>query len=227
MARAVLTSRQDAGGGLSLVELEPEPSLAATYVRPGQYVKVVTSTGEGYFAFAGEPGEARWAFLVRNNGEASIALVTAPIGTEVDVTSALGDGFDLARAAGRALVVATPGSAIAVTRSILRTRLDAGEGSRTHVFLGARAAHDLPLQGEIAAWVVAGVPLTLCLSRAELHHDEEVAPGARRAAGYVQGAIAAALRDRVVPADAVLFGAGPAAMLAELKQLPLDVVTNA
>lgn len=228
MSPAVLKSRRDVGGGLALVELEPARAAAAAYVVAGQYVKVVADAGQGYFALAGEPGAPMWTLLVRNAGDASATLATAPIGTMVQASEPLGGGFPLARARGRLLVIASPGSALAVARPLMHARLASGDGPNTHLYLGARAAPELPLVDEIASWVRAA-RVTLCLSRAELHHDEELLPGAARAPGYVQAAIRAALRDAVVPADALVFAAGPAAMLAELKALPppLEVVTNA
>ena len=158
-------------------------------------------------------------------------MTTEPLPFEVEVEGPLGAGFPFARAAGRQLVVAVVGSAIAVARPLLGSRIASGEGGRTHLFVGARAPSDVPLRDEIEAWSERA-HVTLCLSRAEVAHELAVLPRAQRRAGYVQTAVAA------LGSDAVVFAAGPAAMLSDIRALgaergagshpaPLDVFTNA
>ena len=72
--------------------------------------------------------------------------------------------------------------------------------------------------------------VVLCLSRAELHHHPEVLPGAKRAVGYVQVAVARAAASGALPPGALVVVAGPDAMLADMRALsrtsPIEVVTN-
>jgi NAD(P)H-flavin reductase len=228
---ARVSARRAAGGPLWLATLEVTPGQAAAYVAAGQYVKVKTPAGNGYFALASEPGKSPFELLVRNNGDASAVLTTEPLPFEVELEGPLGAGFPFARAAGRQLIVAVVGSAIAVARPLLRSRIASGEGGRTHLFVGARAPSDVPLRDEVEAWSEQA-HVTLCLSRAEVAHELDVLPRARRRAGYVQAALAA------LGSDAVVFAAGPAAMLSDIRALgaergadrhpaPLDVFTNA
>lgn len=235
-ARAALTGRRPAGGQLRLATLDVPPEVAAAYVAPGQYVQIRTSGGNGYFALASEPGHAPFELLVRNNGEASAVLVTASLPVAVELVGPLGHGFPLAQAAGRELVVAVAGSAIAVARPLLRHRIARGEGPRTHLFVGARAPSELPLVDEIESWAEQA-NVVLCLSRAEVHHDPEIVPRAARRVGYVQAALTDfAARAGASVAPPLVFAAGPAEMLADVKALGVpsarggavfDVVTNA
>src|SRR5262249_8467471 len=155
------------------------------YRAPGQYIEVRAVEANGYFVLAGEIGAPSWELLVRTNGGASDALVRAPEGTVFDVVGPLGKGFPLERAHDRSLIVAVAGSALAVTRPILRDRIARREGPSTSVYIGARTARDVALAREVAGWVHAGVRVVLCLSQAD-RDDGEVLLDARRASGYVQ-----------------------------------------
>ncbi len=229
--QAVLTERRDAGAGLTLVTLTPAREHALAYRAPGQYVEV-HAEARGYFALASEVGAPSWELLVRMNGGASDTLLRAPEGTTLDVKGPLGDGFPLERAAGRALVVAVAGSALAVARPIVRDRIARSEARTTSVYVGVRTVRDVPLAQEVAGWAHAGARVVLCLSRPE---TDQVSPLAlaetRRRAGYVQTVLANDVLERQV-GDALLFAAGPAAMLDAVRALSrehgatLEVVTN-
>ncbi|MBX3204621.1 MAG: hypothetical protein KF764_06100 [Labilithrix sp.] len=225
---AVLTARRESGAGLHLVTLTPARAHAQAYRAPGQYIEV-RAEANGYFVLAGEIGAPSWELLVRTSGGASDALTGSPEGTVFDVVGPLGDGFPLEQAAGRALVVAVAGSALAVTRPILRDRIARRESRSTSVYIGARTAGDVALESEVVGWMNAGVRVVLCLSRPELD-DRATLGAARRATGYVQAVLAADAREGLVTAGLV-FGAGPAGMLDELRNLPsaapgLEVMTN-
>lgn len=234
MPSAVLAARRDAGGGLTLVGLAVDGSVARAYAAPGQYIELRTERGNGYFVLAGALGLSPFELLVRNAGGASDVLVNSPLGAPLDVSSPLGDGFPVDRAAGRELVVAVVGSALAVARPLLARRIDEHTAAQTHVYVGARSASEVPLADEVEAWGAAGVEVVLCLSRAELEHDRLQLTFARRAAGYVQDVVARDIEDGRL-AGSLVFAAGPAAMLAAMRDLPgsrppgsvvLEVVTN-
>ncbi|MBX3215692.1 MAG: hypothetical protein KF850_26880 [Labilithrix sp.] len=225
---AVLTARRDSGAGLHLVTLTPALAHAQAYRAPGQYIEV-RAQASGYFVLAGEIGAPSWELLVRTNGGASDALTGSPEGTVFEVVGPLGAGFPLERAAGRPLVVAVAGSALAVTRPILRDRIARREGASTSVYIGARTARDVALAGEVTGWVNAGVRVVLCLSRPDID-EPGILGAARRASGYVQTVLVQDVSDGVVTGGLV-FGAGPAGMLDQLRSLPpaahaLEVVTN-
>lgn len=228
MPRAVLAARREAGGGLTLVGLEVGASLARGYAAPGQYVEIRTERGNGFFVLAGALGLSPFELLVRNAGGAADVLVTSALGTELEITAPLGDGFPADRATGRQLVVAVVGSALAVARPLVQRRVDERTADRTHVYIGARSATDVPLSEEVETWNAAGVEVVLCLSRGELEHDRGHLGFARRTPGYVQDAVARDC-DGGRLAGALVFAAGPAGMLTAMRRLPgsvLEVVTN-
>jgi NAD(P)H-flavin reductase len=225
---AVLSSRRDAGGGLTLVSLDVEPPFAQSYAAPGQYVELLTPKGKGFFVLAGVCGASPWQLLVRDAGDAADVLVHAELGTTLEIRGPLGKGFPVERAREGHLVVAVVGSALAVARPLLRIRRDEGTTRATHVYIGARSIADLPLVEELEAWSEAGAELVLCLSRGELDHDRERLLPGRREAGYVQDVVARDVEGGRIP-RALVFAAGPETMMAAMRDLPnrvLEVVTN-
>lgn len=234
MAQAVLASRARAGGELLLVGLDVPSDLARSYVAPGQYVEVKTPRGNGYFVLAGRTGAPRWELLVRNAGDAADTLHTLPLGEPLEVLGPLGNGFPIASAQDRPVVVAVVGSALAVARPVMAHRIDAGLAGSTALYLGVRSARDIPLLDEVAAWADAGVHVFLCLSREEDGADMRVLPTATRARGYVQAELERAIHAGRVARRALVVAAGPSAMLAELRTLgeahavghEIEVITN-
>lgn len=211
-----------------LVALGVERALARAYGAPGQYIEIRTPRGNGYFVLAGQLGEPTWELLVRNAGDAADVLATAPLGTALEVSAPLGDGFPAERGTGRQLVVAVVGSALAVARPLVARRVADGTAARTHVYVGARSGLDVPLPEEVDGWSAGGVEVVLCLSRRELDHDLSRLPRARREVGYVQDVVARDV-DGGRLSGALVFAAGPEAMLLAMRGLPgsvLEVVTN-
>jgi NAD(P)H-flavin reductase len=216
-AQAVLTARRDAGGGVSLITLTPPPELARAYRAPGQYIKVHAESG-GYFVLASEIGAPSWQLLVKNSGGAADALTRAPEGTTFEVTGPLGTGFPLERARDKPLVVAVAGSALAAARPILRERIAQRACASTSLYIGARSARDVPLVGEVAGWGRAGARLVLCLSRPDTDDPALLAEAVRRS-GWVQHVLAEELAAGRIT-HGLVFAAGPAGMLEEIRTLP-------
>jgi NAD(P)H-flavin reductase len=217
MPAAVLSARRDAGGGLLLVALHVDAELARKYTAPGQYIEVSTAAGRGYFVLASATGQTPWELLVKNAGEAAEALGSLPLGSMVGVEGPMGTGFDVTHAGARPVVVAVVGSALAVARPVMATRIAEGAAASAFLFLGLRALTDLPIPDEVTAWSQQGVNVVLCLSRSELESHPEVLAGATRATGYVQDALADAIEAGRVPAGALVLVAGPDAMLADMR----------
>jgi NAD(P)H-flavin reductase len=129
-------------------------------------------------------------------------------------------------------LVGVVGSAVAVARPIVRRRQREGLGDATRVYLGVRSSADVPIERELEEWARAGARVTLCLSRSN------GAPSALAVRpGWVQQVLAEDVRAGQLP-DAVVFAAGPKAMLDEVRALAapevhahlgavaLEVVTN-
>jgi NAD(P)H-flavin reductase len=228
MARALLGGRCGAGGGLTLVALDVGADAARSYTAPGQYVEVKVEKGNGYFVLAGDVAAARWELLVRNAGDAADALTSAPLGSAIEVSAALGLGFPIDGALGRPLGVAVVGTALAVARPILRRRIAEGDARRTYVFLGVRSAADVPLAAEVDAWSSQGAHVTLCLSRPAAPEDDRALARAVRRQGYVQRAVVLAIEAGELPERALVVAAGPEEMLADMRALSssVEVVTN-
>ena len=210
---ARLASRSDAGGGMTLVTLEPEPGIAPSYTSPGQYVEVRAQGETGYFALAGFPGELPWELVMRSGGGVSDVLLPAPLGRDVEVTAAIGDGFPMDAARGRLLVVALSGTGVSAGRPLVRHRIAEGDAACTQVWLGVRTYAELPLAADIEAWRAAGVPVVVCLSQ-----PGEAPAGELFARGYVQDVMAA----RIAPgslADARVFAVGVASMVDAVRAL--------
>lgn len=218
-SKAILSERHDAGGELLLVSLHVSADVARAYTTPGQYIEVKTGSGRGYFVLASEVGTTPWQVLVKNSGDAADALFTLPLGTAVDIVGPLGAGFSAPRMDSRHVAIAVVGSALGVARPVLGRRIREGAAARTHLFLGIRAPTDMPIASEVEAWTAAGAHVVLCLSRSELEHHPEIAPRARRVAGYVQHALARALAVGEVPHGTLVIAAGPDGMLADMRAL--------
>jgi NAD(P)H-flavin reductase len=215
---ARLVSRADAGGGLTLVTLEPSPAVVPSYVSPGQYIEVRADEATGYFVLAGAPGGRPWELIMRAGGGVSDVLLAAPLGKAVEVTAAIGDGFPMDAVAGRPLVLALSGTGIAAARPLVRHRLAGGDAVRTLVFLGVRTQSELPLAGDRQAWDEAGVSVVLCLSQPA---GREEAAGGRFVRGYVQDVLRARAEARSLGsfAGAPVFAVGVASMVEALRAL--------
>ena len=219
MASAVLSARSDAGGGLLLVSLDVAPGISSSYTAPGQYIEVITESGNGYFVLANDVGDRPWQLLVKNSGGAADALATLPLGTELSIDGPLGRGFSVEKMKDRHVVVAVVASALGVARPVVRRRIEDGVAKSTHLFLGLRTVLDVPIAGELQAWTDQGVTVVLCLSRSELHHHPDILPRTRRTVGYVQHALARALESGTVPHGTLVIAAGPEELLADMHTL--------
>jgi NAD(P)H-flavin reductase len=218
-SKAILSERHDAGGELLLVSLDVSADAARAYTTPGQYIEVKTERGKGFFVLASAVGATPWQVLVKNAGDAADALFTLPLGSALDVVGPLGAGFSAPGMDSRHVAVAVVGSALGVARPVHGRRIHEGAAARTHLFLGIRSPTDMPISSEVEVWTAAGVHVVLCLSRSELDHHPEIAPRARRVAGYVQHALAKALAVGDVPHGTLVIAAGPDAMLADMRAL--------
>jgi NAD(P)H-flavin reductase len=203
MAHAARIAARREGGPLVAVMLDLPQDVIATHRVPGQYVSISAGGEEALFVLASPVGAPRWELLLRASGTVSEALLAAPIGSTFPSTAALGDGFPMADARGRALVLLASGTGIAAATPILAVRVADGDGPRTEVFLGLRGTDELPCLREVDAWREAGADVTVCVSR-----EEPSGPGVAR--GYVQDVAAA----RIEPgAGALVFAVGPEPMI--------------
>ena len=206
---ARLVSRRPVGGELSLVALDVDAEHQSSFVTPGQYAELTIVGKNGYFALASTVLTSPWELIVKDSGDASRALLTAPIGTELSVTSALGQGFPVKETDQLPAVLAVTGSAISVLRPLLAHRESRGDLARTYVFVGVRTVAEAPLVAELSTWATKGAHVWLASSRSA----EGRVPSVRVVQGYVQNALEAALVSGEVPTGAVAFVAGHGEMV--------------
>jgi NAD(P)H-flavin reductase len=214
-----ILSRADVGGGLTRVSFAPDPEIAATHTRPGQYVEVVAGAERGFFALANLVGAPVWELLVKSSGGASEALLASVPGDPVDVSAALGAGFPDSALDAPELVVVVGGSAIAVAPPILARRR--AHLATTHLYVGVRTPEDTPLRDELRAWQASGVRVTVCASRG----GTTSLGGLRIVRGYVQDVLSS---DAL--GDVAIAVAGPDALVVAVRELggptDLSVYTN-
>jgi NAD(P)H-flavin reductase len=224
---ARLLARYDVGGGMTLIETDPGPQVAATYRSPGQYMEVRAGGETGYFVLASEPLAPRWHLVMRAGGGASDVLLRMAPGDALEVTDAIGPGFPMIAARGRSLVVALSGTGVAAGRPLVGRRVAEADAVRTEVLLGARTRNEVALERDLDAWDRAGVHVVVCLSQ-----DDAMAEGPRYVRGYVQDV----LRERATAqplSGALIFAVGMPSMIEELRGLAPalgirreDVLTN-
>src|ERR1700722_11292690 len=90
---ARLAGRESAGGGLTRVTVEPAPGLLASYRYPGQYVEMRAGQETGFFVVSSEPGVGPWELIMRSGGGASDVVLAMSVGSDIELTGAIGDGF--------------------------------------------------------------------------------------------------------------------------------------
>jgi NAD(P)H-flavin reductase len=188
--RARLVDLVDAGGGLSVVTVEPAIEVAESYASPGQYVEVRANGETGYFVLANEHGASRFDLVMRAGGGASDVLLAMRPGAPIEVSRAIGPGFPLDEVKARPLVIALTGTGIAAGRPLVRPRIAGGDAERTLLLVGARKHSELAMHADLDLWERAGVHVLVCLSQPEVLAgalEADVTPRDRRIVrGYVQ-----------------------------------------
>ena len=136
------------------------------HVAPGQYVKITTGTGEGFYALANAPGEPA-ELLVKRGSSVADALAALEMGEEVSMSPAQGKGYPLAAHEGRDIWLFAAGSGIAPIRATVRAIL--AERSRygdVRLYHGSRTAEEFAYAGEHARWRAGGIDIFCVVSAA-------------------------------------------------------------
>lgn len=223
---ARLAGRESAGGGLTRVLVEPEAALLASYRTPGQYVEMRAGGETGFFVLSNDPGSPAWELVMRAGGGASDVVLAIPVGSDIELTGAIGEGFPLEAAARHPLVVALNGTGVAAGPPIVRRRVRDGDASRTTVFLGVRARDEVPIEAELTEWRRQGVDVVVCLSQAPAGAAVFDAAGVVFVPGYVQDVVRARITPAAFAAGRV-FAVGTSSMIEALRALAPELGLHA
>lgn len=137
------------------LRLAPDAGSNGSSFQPGQFSMLwVFGVGELPISISGDPAEHdRLVYTVRSVGQATNALVTRGVGEGVGVRGPFGNGWPLAAARGRDVIIVAGGIGLAPLRpviyEVLNHRQDYG---RLVVLYGARSPHDLLYRKELATW---------------------------------------------------------------------------
>lgn len=228
---ARLVGRESAGGGLTRVTVQPEAALLTSHRHIGQYLEMRVEGETGFFVLSNDPGSGAWELVMRAGGGASDVVLAIPLGSALELTAALGEGFPVDDAAGRPLLIALNGTGVAAAPPLVRRRMRDGDGAITQVFLGVRARDEVPLEPELRAWRSGGVDVVVCLSQAAPDpaqvqdlEEPDASYGVAFAAGYVQDVV----RAHVGAAPGSLaagrvFAVGSSAMIDALRARASDL----
>jgi sulfhydrogenase subunit gamma (sulfur reductase) len=151
--------------------------LAPNHRVPGQVVKVRAPAGEAYLALASAPApDGSVDLLLKRGGKiADEVIAAAESGATLELSAPFGNGFPLAGAEGRDLLLFAAGSGIAPVRALLQHVISHRNRFRlVTLFYGQRRGADFAYRGEHLDWERHGVRVVLCPSSAD-----EAWPGVR------------------------------------------------
>ncbi len=188
-------------------------ALAREHVRPGQLVKVrAERVGEGFYALASAPDPGSTAeLLVKRGGRVADAIAAgARPGGTLAITRPFGNGFPIADAEGRDLLLFAAGSGIAPIRALVQHVLvHRNRFGRVTLFYGQRRGAEFAYRSEHLDWERRGVRVVLCPSG-----EDDAWQGLR---GRVQQVARSLAFGGFPPADTVAFVAGMTAMVDDVR----------
>ena len=219
--------------GLRKILVQVDPSVAATYIAPGQYVQIKTGEGKpGFYAIASPPstgGESSgvFTFLIKEN-ESNLFLTSASTGSVVDVSAAMGKGFNVVEyfqkykydfPVTNVLMLACGSGLAPIASAIDSGILGLGQasfnslfGSKGTLYLGVRSTAHIPLKDRLSQWEKAGIRVVPVLSK-----PEDAFTGRR---GYVQDILR---QDGIsVPRNSGLLLCGQRLMVEDVKRQCLE-----
>jgi NAD(P)H-flavin reductase len=186
--------------------------LAPSHRVPGQVVKVRAPAGEAYLALASAPApDGTVDLLVKRGGKiADEVIAAAESGGKLELSAPFGNGFQLAGAEGRDLLLFAAGSGIAPVRALLQHVISHRNRFRlVTLFYGQRRGADFAYRGEHLDWERHGVRVVLCPSSAD-----EAWPGVRGRVQEVAQTLGLGGSD---PAGSEAYVCGMTAMVNDVK----------
>jgi NAD(P)H-flavin reductase len=212
-ARVPVLAAWDETAAFRGVRVALPPALVRAHERPGQVVKVRTPAGEAFFALATAPDPGATAeLLVKRGGKVGDSLVaTAVPGAGVELTRPFGEGFLLAEAEGRDLLLFAAGSAIAPIRALVQHVMShRNRFGRVTLFYGQRHGAEFAYRSEHLDWERRGIRVVLCPSA-----EDDAWQGLR---GRVQEVARSLDFGGASPGEAVAFVSGMTAMVEDVRR---------
>jgi NAD(P)H-flavin reductase len=188
-------------------------AVARAHDRPGQVVKARTPVGEAFFALATAPDPGATAeLLLKRGGRVSDALVAAGApGAAIELTRPFGEGFPLAEAEGRDVLLFAAGSAIAPIRSLVQHLMShRNRFGRVTLFYGQRHGAEFAYRAEHLDWERRGIRVVLCPSA-----EDDAWQGVR---GRVQEVARSLAFGGASPGESVAFVSGMTAMVDDVRR---------
>jgi NAD(P)H-flavin reductase len=190
------------------------PALARAHERPGQVVKARARAGEAFFALATAPDPGATAeLLVKRGGKVGDALIdTAAPGGSIELTRPFGEGFPLAEAEGRDVLLFAAGAAIAPIRALVQhLMVHRNRFGRVTLFYGQRHGAEFAYRAEHLDWERRGVRVVLCPSA-----EDDAWQGVR---GRVQEVARSLAFGGASPGESVAFVSGMHAMVEDVRTI--------
>lgn len=229
---ASVKSNVEAAQGLRLITIEAPAEVSGAFSKPGQFVqaKPDADAKPSFYAISSPPGvDGPLEFLIKD-AESNAWLTGAGSGDAVQLSPAMGRGFDLACEAWASAEVSqvglfATGSGIAPIRATIESGALAGKVAR--LYFGARTEASMPFADRFDDWKQRGVEVVPVLSKGEdgwagrsgyvqdvLKEDEERGEGFVLAARHgallcgqkeMVAAVRSAYADLGVPEDRTLL----------------------
>lgn len=160
MPTIVLTDNRPDGEGLRRLTFDrPLPG----HLHAGQFLTAhVEDHKPAFFAIASGPGEPV-VLLVKRQGDAAEALCAMAPGAAVEVSDAMGKGFELPDDATSPLLILATGSGISAVRPVIQHEVARGLPRPVTLLYGVFAPEYRSFVEDLEAWAEAGVTVhTVC-----------------------------------------------------------------
>uniref|UniRef100_A0A7S4QPQ1 Oxidoreductase FAD/NAD(P)-binding domain-containing protein n=1 Tax=Alexandrium monilatum TaxID=311494 RepID=A0A7S4QPQ1_9DINO len=167
---ASVQSNVEAAQGLRLITIKAPAEVSGVFAKPGQFVqaKPAADAKPSFYAISSPPGsEDPLEFLIKE-AESNAWLTGAKSGDAVQLSPAMGRGFDLACEAWDAAEVSqvglfAAGSGIAPIRATIES--GALEGKVARLYFGAQSEASMPFTDRFEDWTQRGVEVVPVLSK--------------------------------------------------------------
>lgn len=179
-------SNVEAAQGMRLITIEAPTEVSGAFAKPGQFVqaKPAADAKPSFYAISSPPGaEGPLEFLIKD-AESNAWLTGCKGGDSVQLSPAMGKGFDLACEAWSSAKVSqvglfATGTGIAPIRATIESGALAGKVAR--LYFGVRSETSMPFADRFEDWKGRGVEVVPVLSKGE--------DGWSGRGGYVQDAL--------------------------------------